>query len=228
MGLIARISEQRRALIEGHAGPFLDDGEHVSHWVRARPVKGRGEGFVFVTDERLLIVWANKEQGHLSAAWDDIQNWALIRQARGGPILGIKTADEISVAQIRITTRGQAEAARELVRTLAGKAPPTDEPFEEHQDLGHWETNPTVRTSTEKRTLSDKAHRIVITVVGVALIVAAVVIIPLPGPWSFVLTLAGLAILAREYDWAKDLLVWVKHKFEDAKRSVSKRKRSKG
>lgn len=228
MGFIARISEQRRALIEGHAAPFLDQGEEVRQWVRARRVKGKGEGFVFLTDSRLVIVWSGKSDGNHSIPWSDIHNWALIRQARGGPILGVKTSEGTWVVQIRITTGGQAEAARELIRSLGRNSPPPNEPFEEHPDLGDWETNPTVKTSTEKRTLSDRAQRIVITVVGVALIVAAFLIIPLPGPWSFVLNIAGLAILAREYDWAKDLLVWVKRKFEEAKRSVIERKRSNG
>lgn len=228
MGLVARISEQRRALIEGHAGPYLDDGEAVRHWVRARRVGARGEGFVFLTDHRFLIVWTGKDEEHCSISWDEVKNWALIRHASRGPILGVKTADDVWTAQIRVGTGGQVAAARELVRNLARKAPPTTDPFGDPSDLGEWETNPVVRASKEKRTLSDRARRIAITVVGASLIVVAILIIPLPGPWSFVLNLAGLAILAREYDWAQDLLVWARRKFEAAKRKVSNRRRARG
>jgi hypothetical protein len=54
-----------------------------------------------------------------------------------------------------------------------------------------------------------------LTLIGIALIVIAVLIGFLPGPWSIPLVIAGLAVLAREYDWAKDLLEWFKDKQKD-------------
>jgi hypothetical protein len=47
----------------------------------------------------------------------------------------------------------------------------------------------------------------------------------LPGPWSFILTIGGLAVLAREYDWAKDLLEWTKDRFDAAKDKIRGRKK---
>ena len=70
--------------------------------------------------------------------------------------------------------------------------------------------------------------RIVIFVVGVALVLLGVVLIPLPGPFSIPLMIAGLAVLATEYVWAEKVLDTVKDKAkqasEAAKRSILRRK----
>ena len=53
--------------------------------------------------------------------------------------------------------------------------------------------------------------KVVVAVLGVAVILIGIVMIPLPGPgWLVVLT--GLAILSVEYVWAKHLLHFVRQK----------------
>jgi uncharacterized protein (TIGR02611 family) len=70
--------------------------------------------------------------------------------------------------------------------------------------------------------------RIAIFVVGVALILLGVALIPLPGPFSIPLMLAGLAVLATEYVWAERVLDTVKDRVQRAsaaaKRSIGRRK----
>ncbi len=70
--------------------------------------------------------------------------------------------------------------------------------------------------------------RIVIFVVGVALVLLGVALIPLPGPFSIPLMIAGLAVLAPEYVWAEKALDTVKDKAKQAsdlaRRSVFRRK----
>ena len=70
--------------------------------------------------------------------------------------------------------------------------------------------------------------RIVIFVVGVALVLLGIALIPLPGPFSIPLMIAGLAVLATEYVWAEKALDTVKVKAkqagEMAKRSIFRRK----
>jgi len=70
--------------------------------------------------------------------------------------------------------------------------------------------------------------RIVIFVVGVALILLGIALIPLPGPFSIPLMIAGLAVLATEYVWAEKALDTVKDKAKQAsaaaKRSIFRRK----
>ena len=72
--------------------------------------------------------------------------------------------------------------------------------------------------------------RIVVFVVGVALVLLGIALIPLPGPFSIPLMIAGLAVLATEYVWAEKVLDTVKEKAKQAsdaaKRSIFRRKRA--
>ena len=58
------------------------------------------------------------------------------------------------------------------------------------------------------------AWRIAITVLGVAIIAAGIVLLPLPGP-GWLIIFAGLGLLATEYEWAARLLRY-------ARRTVSR------
>ena len=72
--------------------------------------------------------------------------------------------------------------------------------------------------------------RIVVFVVGVALVLLGIALIPLPGPFSIPLMVAGLAVLATEYVWAERVLDTVKDKTTQAtdlvKRKVLRRRPS--
>ena len=49
------------------------------------------------------------------------------------------------------------------------------------------------------------AWRVLVTLVGVAVIVLGIVLLPLPGP-GWLIIFAGLGVLATEYTWASHLL----------------------
>jgi uncharacterized protein (TIGR02611 family) len=70
--------------------------------------------------------------------------------------------------------------------------------------------------------------RIAVFVVGAALVVLGIALIPLPGPFSIPLMVAGLAVLATEYVWAERMLDTVKDKTTQAtdlvKRTVLRRR----
>jgi uncharacterized protein (TIGR02611 family) len=53
--------------------------------------------------------------------------------------------------------------------------------------------------------------RIAVTVLGVAIIVAGIVLLPLPGP-GWLIIFAGLGLLATEYEWAARLLRFARAK----------------
>jgi uncharacterized protein (TIGR02611 family) len=59
------------------------------------------------------------------------------------------------------------------------------------------------------RDLTRGAKRIGVLVVGLALLVVGIVMLVLPGPGVLV-TMAGLALLATEYEWARRLLARVR------------------
>ena len=51
--------------------------------------------------------------------------------------------------------------------------------------------------------------RIVVTILGVAVLAVGIVLLPLPGP-GWVIIFAGLGILASEYAWARRLLAFMR------------------
>lgn len=58
------------------------------------------------------------------------------------------------------------------------------------------------RPAPPPRTAGAWVRRVVVTVVGVALIVVGVLLLVLPGP-GLLLVLAGLVVMANEYPWAR-------------------------
>ncbi|MGY0236020.1 TIGR02611 family protein [Longispora urticae] len=57
------------------------------------------------------------------------------------------------------------------------------------------------------------AVKITVTVLGVAVIILGAFLIPLPGP-GWLIVLAGLAILALEFHWARRLLAFARHQLD--------------
>ncbi|CAN5287879.1 hypothetical protein BH23ACT9_BH23ACT9_31190 [soil metagenome] len=69
------------------------------------------------------------------------------------------------------------------------------------------------------------ARRVVVTVIGSVIIIAGVIMMVTPGP-GLVAVAAGLAVLAREYDWAKRALVQVRQRSRAASERARGRVRS--
>jgi uncharacterized protein (TIGR02611 family) len=60
---------------------------------------------------------------------------------------------------------------------------------------------------------ADLAYRVVVGVVGLAVLTAGIVAIPYPGPgWAIVFI--GLAILATEFEWARRLLKYTRGRYD--------------
>ena len=68
------------------------------------------------------------------------------------------------------------------------------------------------------------SKRIAVSVVGFALVLVGLVMFVTPGPGILVL-IAGLAVLATEYAWARRALDSAKHRAARAKDAVTKRRR---
>jgi uncharacterized protein (TIGR02611 family) len=68
------------------------------------------------------------------------------------------------------------------------------------------------RAGLERRPTLYIAYRIVVAVVGVAVLAVGVLAIPYPGPgWAIVF--AGLGILATEFAWAHRVLTWLRDRY---------------
>ncbi len=67
-----------------------------------------------------------------------------------------------------------------------------------------------------------QAWRVLVLVVGLALVAVGLVMLVTPGP-GIALVLAGLALLSTEFAWAKRLLAWFRARFSAARDQVRKR-----
>jgi uncharacterized protein (TIGR02611 family) len=68
------------------------------------------------------------------------------------------------------------------------------------------------RAGLERRPKLYLVYRIVVAVVGVAVLAVGVLAIPYPGPgWAIVF--AGLGILATEFVWARSALTWLRDRY---------------
>ncbi|MFP5298846.1 MAG: PGPGW domain-containing protein [Actinomycetota bacterium] len=226
MGLLQRLGEVRNEQIERKAQPFLIEDEEIVSWVRARhPDDGR-KGVFFITSERALVRWSGRKDGDADIPWTQFRTWGVSQDDPRGPVICVENQqEEITYVQLAVETRDMARVAMAFIRSFAEMAPWPEE-GQKAKPLNGWEfqTNGDSSLNHKKRTPKELAIRIGITVLGVALIIVGIAIIPLPGPWSFLLNIAGLAVLAREYDWADDMLEWTKERFEAAKKKVLARK----
>jgi len=71
------------------------------------------------------------------------------------------------------------------------------------------------RERLRERPVADFAYRVVVGVVGLAVLAVGIVAIPYPGPgWAIVFV--GLAILASEFYWAHRTLSFTKDRYDSA------------
>jgi uncharacterized protein (TIGR02611 family) len=69
------------------------------------------------------------------------------------------------------------------------------------------------RDKVRDRPAADFTYRIVVGVVGLAVLVVGILAIPYPGPgWAIVFV--GLAILATEFEWARRALAWTRRRYD--------------
>jgi uncharacterized protein (TIGR02611 family) len=69
------------------------------------------------------------------------------------------------------------------------------------------------REWVRRRPVLDLAYRILVAVVGTAVLVAGIIAIPYPGP-GWLILFAGLAILGTEFHWAQRMLHWSRLRYD--------------
>ena len=74
-------------------------------------------------------------------------------------------------------------------------------------DEDHWAW----RARIKRNPVTRRAYRLAVGVLGAAIIVVGVVLLPAPGP-GWLIIFAGLAVLASEFEWAQRLLDFARRK----------------
>jgi hypothetical protein len=212
VGLFSRVAQVREEQILSNAAPYLDGGEEVIHWARARNTDGkRGRGFLFLTPNRIILVWTRGGGDDAHSEYDRIEAWGINRHADGGPIIAVECEGVDIRAKLPVMTVGMAGEVRSFLRTFGVNAPTPRRTLTPGQ-AGRFEAHAEVDVEPKRRSVTDHTKRIIATVLGIVLVVGGILITWIPGPWSFPIIIGGLAVLATEYDWADDMLDWVKRR----------------
>ncbi len=191
----------RERMVLGQLRSHLDEDEAITAWVHVVGSDGR-PGVMTVTSKRCLVHTAPPDRPPTVIDASELTDWNVepLRDTTAELYLNGST-DPVTI-RLPLTTHGQARKATEVVGQLARWTPV------DGADA------PPVLTS---RQLGMRGHvrRVLVTVVGVVVIlISALFASPFfPGPGALTF-LAGLAILAREYDWARDVHAWVRRRFE--------------
>ncbi len=221
MGLISRIAERRNRQITERARPYLETNDEVVDWARVRHPDRRRQGYAFLTVAKFVIHWTDRRDGQGAFRWDEICAWGVDDQAEGGPLLGVETNDSQVFVHMPATSHMMAGRVTEFLRRFAQLAPKPGRSIAKNGHRGRFEAHPEVEVSKEKKTVAAHTRRVVLTVIGVVLLLVGFVLsLPLvPGPGILVM-LAGLALLASEYDWAQDVLLWARERSAKAARRL--------
>ncbi|WP_010155943.1 TIGR02611 family protein [Leucobacter chromiiresistens] len=93
---------------------------------------------------------------------------------------------------------------------------PASHPHEAAPDGGrrrHWQraarASARVRALIRRLPWLDALYRIALTAFGAIIVIAGLILVPLPGP-GWLIVFFGLAILGTEFHWARRLLGWVR------------------
>lgn len=224
MGLLRQLAQVRERQILEHAEPFLDEGETVLAWVRVKRPHRSTRGLMFLTPKRVIISWSKAgTEGNVAVRWDEVVAWGLAPDGDRGPLFAIETASALQEAHILVRTDGMVVAANKFLVHFVEHAPP---PSRALSRVAHPETfrSQELRVERERKTVGKHTRRAVVSIIGLCLIVIAFLIGWIPGPWSIPLVIAGLAVLATEYDWAEDFLTWSRTRYERTKAKLKARR----
>ncbi len=205
MRLTDWLSEQRDRQITDHAAPYLDPDEEVLDWVRIRHPERRRDGFAYITARRFIVHWVGKSEGHRAPAWGEIVTWELQRDKKQVPVLCVSTAAGTVSVRLLVSTGGLVERVTRFLARFSELAPRP----------GISATEEELQVMVEQRSVLAQTKRGVVALIGIALVLAGMLLGPLPVAPGIPLIIAGLAVLASEFDWAKDALVWVKTKYRE-------------
>lgn len=193
----------RDRLVLGHVRPLLHADEPVLDWAHVHdPVDDR-PGVAAVTPQRVFVQWSDARSPDAVLRWDEVAAWDVRRSTDTAPVLTLEAAEQRVVVCLPVSSRVRARAATRLLRRVMDLAPPdADGPpgFVRGGDQ---------QVEAARRGFRGHVRRVVLTVVGMLLILLGGLFATpfVPGPGALTV-LAGLAILAREYEWAKDIYLW--------------------
>lgn len=190
----------RERLVLGHVRTRLAEGEEIVAWSHANLPDTRAPGLLIVTDRRLLLHVATSTIPDTSTPLAELTGFDLDRRKPSVVSVSVQGDNGHTQVDLNLTSRVR---SRSVGRVLAAL---------HHQNLvapANFDPSLTSPLPPMERGVKDHARRVWVTVLGLTvLLLSAVFASPfVPGPGALT-AVFGIAILAREYEWARDLHVW--------------------
>jgi hypothetical protein len=203
MGPVARFRER---LVLGPLRATFGPGESLLAWAHARVPGVRPPAVLVVTDERCLVHIASPSVADTHTQLGALVSFDLDRATPETVGVRLNGTGEDVVAELSLTTRARSRAAGRVLSALV------------HQNVGGPDSFDPSQTSPlppVPRGVKDHARRVWVTVVGVLVLLLSLAFASpfVPGPGALT-AVAGIAILAREYEWARDVHVWAHRQAE--------------
>lgn len=195
------IGRLRERLVLGHVRPLLSDGEDVEAW--AHVLVGDRQGVLALTSTRCFVHWSGGEEQAFVAVWGDVRAWEIDATDPAGTVVTFETAlDRVGVG-LPLSSKARARKASTVLRTVERLAPSTARKRGSVREAG-------LELPAEPRGLRGLTRRVGVGLLGALLILVGLVFASpfVPGPGALTV-LAGLALLASEYDWARDAHHWL-------------------
>jgi len=195
-----RVVQFRERLVVGPILRHLDGDEDVIAWTHASIPGSRAPGVLLVTNHYLYLHVASSVVPDVSTPVTRLSGFRLDR--RSEELVRVHVCGDDGEVEVELSLTNRVRS-RSVGRVLAA--------LTYHRVVGPATFDPEMTSPLPpmERTARHHARRIWITVLGMlVLLLSAVFASPfVPGPGALT-AVAGIAILAREYEWARDLHVW--------------------
>jgi hypothetical protein len=197
---MALLAGFRERLVLGHVRRSLELDEAILAWSHANVPDTRAPALFIVTDRRCLLHVANTTIPDVATPLARLQMFDLDQRNAASAQVRLHGDDAEVIADFSLSSRARSRAMgrvlgelnRANVRSPVGYDPDLTSPLQ-----------------PMPRGVKDHARRMWITLLGVLVLALAVVFSSpfVPGPGALT-AVAGFAILAKEYEWARDVHVW--------------------
>lgn len=190
----------RERLVLGQVLRHLDGDDDIVAWTHAHIPASRAPGIIVVTRHHCLVHVASSSIADISTPIASLSGFQIHR--RSEEVVRIRLlGDEGELdVELSLTSRVRSRSVGRVLSALTSQHVAAPDSF-----------NPSLTSPIPPmpRTVRHHARRVWVTILGVlVLLLSALFASPfVPGPGALT-AVAGIAILAREYEWARDLHVW--------------------
>lgn len=190
----------RERLVLGQVLRHLDGDDDLVAWTHAHVPGTRAPGVLVVTTHNCLVHVASSSVPDVSTPIARLSAFQIHqRNHEFARIRLVGDEGEVDV-ELALTNRVRSRSVGRVLSALTNRQVTAPDTF-----------NPSLTSPIPPmpRTVRHHARRVWVTILGITvLLVSALFASPfVPGPGAL-MAVAGIAILAREYEWARDLHVW--------------------